>query len=48
MNQFVAPTSFMTATSRRRLKIAIRMVLTISKTARTSRMAARVKKATCA
>ena len=30
MNQLVAPTSFITATSRRRAKIAIRMVLRIS------------------
>ena len=33
MNQLVAPTSFMTATSRRRAKMASWMVLTISATA---------------
>ncbi len=31
MNQFEAPTSFITATSRRRAKMAIRMVLRISR-----------------
>jgi hypothetical protein len=36
MNQFVAPTSFITATSRRRAKIAMRMVLRISSAAESS------------
>ena len=35
MNQLVAPTSFMTATSRRRAKMASWMVFTISATAPT-------------
>ena len=35
MNQFVAPTSFMTDTSRRRAKIAMRIVLRMSTPAET-------------
>ena len=37
MNQFVAPTSFITSISRRRANIATRMVLRMSRTAASSR-----------
>ena len=38
MNQFVAPTSFITSTSRRRAKIDSRIVLPISRIDATSRI----------
>src|SRR5437660_2231584 len=44
MNQLVAPTSFMTATSRRRAKIAMRMALRMSTAAAASKIRATLKR----
>ncbi len=47
MNQLVAPTSFITETSRRRAKMAMRMVLRISTEADSRRTTATVRKTHC-
>src|ERR1035441_1242946 len=47
MNQLVAPTSFITETSRRREKIAIRIVLRIRTVAESKRTSARERKTIC-
>ena len=47
MNQLVAPTNFITETSRLRAKIANRIVFTISTDAETSNMSATPKNAHC-
>ena len=47
MNQLVAPTSFMTDTSRRRAKMASRMVLMMSTEAESNRITASTKNTSC-
>src|SRR5580658_7771006 len=47
MNQLVAPTSFMTDTSRRRAKMARRMVLMMSTEADNNKITASTKKTSC-